>query len=66
MAEINDPGKPTPWTTKQPIPSPQYPLSPRKEVTEEDLDKLRDKINNANYFEELAKLKSRIINMMLE
>jgi len=48
------------------LPSPHYPLSPREDVTEEDLDKLRDKINNANYFDELAKLKTRIINMILE
>lgn len=65
MADINDPGQPTPWRTTQPIPSPQYPLSPRHEVTEEELDTLKVKIINANHFEELTMLKQRIIESML-
>lgn len=65
MSEIDDAGEPTPWRTTQPIPSPQYPLSPRHEVTQEDLDALKTKIMNSNHFEELAKLKRRIISMML-
>ena len=65
MTDFNDAGEATPWKTTQPIPSPQYPLSPRHEVTDEELDALKQKIMSANHFEELAKLKKRIIDSML-
>jgi len=64
MADFGDPGEPTPWKTTLPT-IVSSPLGSRKEVTDEDLAAHRAKIMGSNYFEELAKLKQRIIDMML-